>query len=395
MPARGRGARAGRRLGPAPRRRCGRHVPEPRAHLPFAPSSPHRGGGRARGLSHRAAPGAGAHPRIRTKGGVALAEPTPSSLPADRLVAAASADGSVRVTALTLTHAVEEARTAHATLPVATAALGRAMAAGLLLAHALLKEPDRLTLRLLGDGPLGAVVVDASPAGDVRGYVAQPRVMLPPTPAGKLDVGRAVGRRGVLHVSHDSGIGRPYTGSVPLVSGEVGEDVAHYLTTSLQVPSAVAVGVRVGTGGVVLGAAGVLVQRLPGADEAAVADVEAALSRLGPVSQVAAAGGTAQDLLAAALAHLGHGAVAEVPLAWRCTCSRERTARLLAALGAETLDGMIADDGGAELTCHFCGAVYRFDAAELKALGAESNRSAGDDEGRPVHGPDGPAPPEP
>lgn len=290
-----------------------------------------------------------------------------TGLPEDSLASAATADGGWRISAVTLTHAVEKARQAHETLAVVTAALGRAMAGALLLAQGL-KEPERLTLRVLGDGPIGGLVVDASPGGEVRGYVKQPRVMLEPNALGKLDVGRAVGTNGMLHVSHDSGAGHPYTGSVPLVSGEIGEDLAHYLAVSLQVPSAVSVGVRVGTGGVLLGAAGILAQRLPDGDLAAARTLEAALERIGPVSSAAEAGTSARSLVEEMSSGLGHGAVQEIPVAWRCTCSRERTGRVLATLGTKAIDEMISEDDGAELRCQFCGAVYRFSADDLRAL---------------------------
>lgn len=291
----------------------------------------------------------------------------PAALPADGLASAVTADGAARVSVIALSRSVEAARQAHGTLPVATAALGRALAGALLLAQGL-KAPERLTLRLIGDGPLGGVVADASPDGDVRGYVKEPRVMLPPSAEGKLDVGRAVGRNGLLHVSHDSGDGHPYTGSVPLVSGEIGEDLARYLHASLQVPSAVAVGVRVGHGGSVTGAGGILAQRLPGGDGATLAALEAQIHRIAPLSSRMAEGLDAKAVLALLLDGIGAGPVHERAVQWRCTCTRGRTSRLLASLGPDALDEMIAEDGGAELRCQFCGALYRFDRDELTRL---------------------------
>lgn len=283
---------------------------------------------------------------------------------------------------MTLSHALEEARQSHGTLPVATAALGRTLAGAGLLALTF-KGEGRLTLRVLGTGPLGTVVADASPRGDLRGYVQNPRVMLPPNDRGKLDVGRAVGPTGQLHVSHDIGLRVPYAGSVPLVSGEIGEDLATYLERSAQVPSAVTLGVRVGSGGVVLGAAGILVQRMPttqpgfadrdDADDATLWEeiatrVEAALDALGPVSSAAEHGLDSGDLLEHAFAGYAHGVRTDVAIRWQCTCSRERTGRLLRAMGADSLEEMAEEDGGAELRCHFCGHMYRFDAEELRRL---------------------------
>lgn len=311
-----------------------------------------------------------------------------TNLPDDTAVAAAADDGSFRVVALTLTHTLEEARRAHGTLPVATAALGRALAGAALLALTY-KGEGRLTLRILGNGPLGAVVADASPLGDVRGYVQNPRVLLPPNGEGKLDVGRAVGREGVLHVSHDIGLRTPYSGSVPLATGEIGDDLAVYLARSAQIPSAVTVGVRVGSGGVVLGAGGILVQRMPSSEpEAALLEedeaerlwqetaqrVEEALYALGPVSSAVAEGIDARTLLERMFRGHGHGAVRSVPIRWQCTCSRERTGRLLIAMGPDALEEMAREDDGAELRCQFCGRVYRFTAEELQAFAASARQ---------------------
>lgn len=311
--------------------------------------------------------------------------------PPDRASSAAAADGTFRVVAITLSHTLEEARQSHGTLPVATAALGRALAGAGLLALTF-KGEGRLTLRLLGDGPLGAVVADASPRGDLRGYVQNPRVMLPPNSRGKLDVGRAVGPKGLLHVSHDIGLRIPYAGSVPITSGEIGDDLAVYLDRSAQIPSAVTLGVRVGSGGIVLGAAGILVQRMPDPDtdfadrddaddvaawEEIAAHVEAALESLGPVSSAAERGLAAEDLLEHAFAGYPHGQRTDVAVRWQCTCNRERTGRLLRAMGAETLEEMADEDGGAELRCHFCGRTYRFDADELRRLARDVIASDG------------------
>ena len=314
--------------------------------------------------------------------------PARHPLPPDSAASSAAQDGSFRVIALTLSHALEEARASHGTLPVATAALGRALAGAGLLALTF-KGEGRLTLRILGNGPLGAVVADASPRGDLRGYVQNPRVMLPPNREGKLDVGRAVGPDGRLHVSHDIGLRIPYAGSVPLTTGEIGEDLAVYLDRSAQIPSAVTLGVRVGTAGVVLGAAGILVQRMPpldhpfgDTDEADDAQawretagrIEAALDTLGPVSSAAEAGLDARALLEHAFAGYPHGQVTTLPIRWQCTCSRERTGRLLRAMGADSLEEMADEDGGAELRCHFCGRTYQFDADELRRFAAEARQ---------------------
>jgi molecular chaperone Hsp33 len=310
--------------------------------------------------------------------------PSLQKLPPDEAVFGSTGDGALRVVAVTVTHAVETARSAHGTLAVATAALGRAMAAAALLAMNL-KGQGRLTLRLLGDGPIGAVVADAGSDGSLRGYVQNPRVLLPPNAQGKLDVGRAVGRRGILHISHDIGLGVPYTGSVPLATGEVAEDLARYLHWSEQVPSVVSLGVRLGPGGTVRGAAGVLAQRMPeGEGLVDPEELEATVRSLGSVSWAAAQGLSARDLMDQVLAGRAPGQVSRRPLAFRCTCTRERALRLVRALGWEELSRMAQEDGGAELTCHFCGQVYRFSPEELLAPGPPSvDQESVDDGGLP------------
>ena len=289
----------------------------------------------------------------------------------DQILRATSAKGQVRGIAITGTHLVEAIRRRHRTYPVATAALGRALLGTLLLAQALIKPPDRLTLRLLGDGPLGAVVADADALGTVRGYVLEPKVALPLKENGKLDVGRAVGRSGTLAVSRTSQDGPPYSSSVRLVTGEIGEDLAHYLWRSEQVPSAVTLGVLLRATGTVQAAGGILLQVLPGGEEYA-NELEQRVSALGPVSARIAAGATAEDLLAELLGGLpGFQAAEEGTPRLRCTCSRARARRSLLLLGADALDELV-EDGGADLSCHFCGHSYHYDVAELVRLRGEA-----------------------
>lgn len=284
----------------------------------------------------------------------------------DRLVVATAAAGAIRAAAIVLTGAVDEARRRQALYAVATAALGRAMAGAALLA-ATLRTDQRLTLRLLGDGPLGGVIADANGEGHVRGYVKHPKVVLPVSPAGKLDVGRGVGRHGIIHVSRDLGLRAPYISSAPLVSGEVGEDLSHYLVRSEQIPSAVSLGVRVGSGGKVLGAAGLLVQVLPGGD-ASMDQAARGVEDLGPISSLAARGASPEDLLETALASLSVSILSERPIRFRCTCNRPRARRLLGALPPEELMTMADEDHGAEMRCHFCGRMYRFKQEEIERL---------------------------
>jgi len=187
----------------------------------------------------------------------------------DYLVRAVALDGQIRAFAGQTTSLAEEARQRHGTWPTATAALGRTLTAGLLLALDL-KGDNALTIRVMGDGPLGAIVVTADAAGGVRGYVQEPQVLLP-SRSGKLDVGGAVGSNGSLYISKDLGMKEPYVGSVPLVSGEIAEDITYYLAASEQIPAVTALGVSVDTDGKVLAAGGYIIQVMPGAEESTIA----------------------------------------------------------------------------------------------------------------------------
>ncbi|MBE3589829.1 MAG: Hsp33 family molecular chaperone HslO [Firmicutes bacterium] len=305
--------------------------------------------------------------------------------PAGRLVRGTSQDASVRVLAAVTTPCVEEARRRHDLWPTAAAAVGRALTAAALMAEDL-KVPGAVVIRFRGDGPLGGLVAEGrrpERAGDpieVRGYAHEPHVDLDLNARGKLDVGRAVGR-GTLYVVRDEFTGEPYTGTAAIVTGEIGEDLAHYFLQSEQRRTAVALGVLVDPDGSVRAAGGAIVEVLPGAGEETVARLEDNIARLGGVSRFVDRGGDADAIAAAVLGDLGFRRLAERPVVFRCRCSRERLAAALVALGEAELDSMAREDGGAELRCRFCGAVYRFDVAELEALRADARRAGGGREG--------------
>ncbi|HEY8531188.1 MAG TPA: Hsp33 family molecular chaperone HslO, partial [Limnochorda sp.] len=264
------------------------------------------------------------------------------------------------------TQAVEEARHRHGLLPVATAALGRTMTGAALLA-ATLKGDEELTLQVVGDGPLGRIVAVAGAQGAVRGYVDHPDVTLPSKPGGHLDVGGAVGR-GELLVIRDLGLKEPYVGRVPLVSGEIGEDLAYYLARSEQIPSVVALGVLVDVDGKARAAGGLMIQLMPGHREETVAAVERAVADLPAISWSIDAGHGPRKLAQERLGPLGLQWIAEQPLRFACPCSRERFERGLVALGAEELQALLNEQGGAETVCRFCGARYAFSREDLERL---------------------------
>lgn len=299
---------------------------------------------------------------------------------ADQLIRATAADGGIRIVGVVTTRLVEEARQRHALSPVGTAALGRTMTAGLLLASSMKRPESRVNIRLRGDGPLGGILVDAGLDGTVRGYVDNPETDVPATPQGKLDVGAAIGRNGYLYVVRDVGYGYPYSSTVELVSGEVGEDIAYYLATSEQTPSALALGVYVGPGGVEA-AGGILLQILPKAarDESLITVLESRMAELSAFTAKLREHKTLPEMIQDLGGDLGLTMLPGNQLVrFHCPCSRDRMLGALKMLGAEELQDMIETDGGAEATCHFCNTVYHSSSEDLAALiqDLESQRSS-------------------
>ncbi len=281
----------------------------------------------------------------------------------DYMVRGTGGGGQIRVVAVASTGVVEEARRRHRTTPVATAALGRLLTAAAIMGVDLQRE-DTLTLRLLGNGPLGAVVAVADPGGLVRGYVQEPMVDLPPRVDGKLDVARAVGG-GTLVVARDLGLREPYVGSVPLITGEIAEDITNYYLVSEQIPSAMALGVLVDRDHLVLAAGGWLVQLMPGHGEDIAEQLETNISRMGPVSRDIERGLVPEEMVHRLLDGLEPVIYGCHPITFACRCNRSRLAGLLAALGKDELEEMRVQERGAEIKCHFCGEYYHFSAEDL------------------------------
>ncbi|MFQ4141239.1 Hsp33 family molecular chaperone HslO [Chlorogloeopsis sp. ULAP02] len=288
---------------------------------------------------------------------------------ADQLIRATAADGGIRAVGAITTRLTEEARQRHKLSYVATAALGRTMAAGLLMASNMKRTGSRVNVRVKGDGPLGGILVDAGLDGTVRGFVENPTVELPPNTKGKLDVGCAVGE-GYLYVVRDVGYGYPYSSTVELVSGEIGDDVAHYLGASEQTPSAVVLGVFVGANGVTA-AGGLLVQVLPKAarDEALIETLESRVAALSGFTPLLQAGKSLTEIFQDLLGDMGLAIFPETQmLRFHCGCSFERVLGALKMLGETELQDMITKDDGAEATCDFCGTVYQASSAHLAQL---------------------------
>lgn len=287
----------------------------------------------------------------------------------DGIVRAMTYDGYVRISAVVTTEAVGEAQRRHGTYPVATAALGRVMSSALLLSWGL-KGEGNMTLRVLGDGPLGGIIVTANAFGDVKGYVQEPQVDVALNEQGKLDVGGAIGK-GDLYVTKDIGLREAYTGSVALVSGEIGDDVAQYLLDSEQTPSLVAVGVLVNPDLSVAASGGIIIQAMPDAPEAILEELAQKLEGVQPVSTLVHNGDGPKELIGHYLSGLSINYLEEMPVQFNCQCGREKIGGLLKSLGQEELKDILAKEGQSEVICHFCNEVYLFERNELEGLLAE------------------------
>ena len=294
----------------------------------------------------------------------------------DCLVRAISADGLIKAAAVSTRALTEEARQIHHTLPVATAALGRTLAAASIMGNALKEDGESVTLRIRGDGPLGTVLAVSDNLGNVRGYVDNPGLDLPLRPDGKLDVGGAVGQDGTLTVIRDLHMKEPYVGSVALLGGEIAEDLAAYFAESEQVPTVCALGVLVDRDQSVLAAGGYLIQLLPGASEEMITRIETGVRTAGTVTAILRENGDPAALLGAVLSDFEMEYLERSPIAYRCNCSRDRMERALISLGRNGLREVLDQQGGAELSCQFCGKVERFTRRDLEELLASMEASA-------------------
>ncbi|HJB76936.1 Hsp33 family molecular chaperone HslO [Oscillibacter valericigenes] len=286
----------------------------------------------------------------------------------DQLIRAISSDGRVKAVAVSTRDLTERARQIHKTLPVATAALGRALAAASMMGNALKEDGASVTLQIKGGGPLGTLLAVSDNQGNVRGTVDDPQVDLPLRPDGKLDVGAAVGQDGTLTVIRDLNMKEPYVGSVGLLGGEIAEDLAAYFVESEQIPTACGLGVLVDRDQSVLAAGGYLIQLLPGAGEDTIAKVEGSLMAAGAVTGLLRDDPDPEAMLRRALSDFDLEILEKSPIEYRCYCSRERMERALISLGAEELQSMIDEQGSADLTCRFCDNVQHFSREDLEAM---------------------------
>ena len=292
----------------------------------------------------------------------------------DYIVRAISTDGLVQAAAICSRELTERARQIHHASPVATAALGRALAGASMMGNALKGQGASLTLQIKGGGPLGTVLAVSDAEGNVRGYVANPQVDLPLRDDGKLDVGGAVGGEGTITVIKDLHMKEPYVGTVDLMGGEIAEDIAGYFVESEQIPTACALGVLVDRDQSVLAAGGYLIQLLPGAGEDIITKVEGSVLAAGAVTKLLQEDDDPESMLRRALSDFDLEILERSPIEYRCYCSRDRMRRALISLGKEELEALIHEQGRAEMTCQFCDAVYDFDRQQLEQLAADARK---------------------
>ena len=287
---------------------------------------------------------------------------------ADQIVRGMTADGFVKVVGITTRDIVERARQIHKTLPTATAALGRVLTAASMMGNMQKTEQGSLTLRFQGGGPLGTLLAVSDWQGNVRGYVENPQISLLEKYRGKLDVGAAVGADGTLTVIRDLRMKDPYIGTVPLVSGEIAEDITSYFVQSEQIPTACALGVLVDTDQSVRAAGGYLIQMLPGAPDHIVDQLERSIAAVGNVTSVLDAGASAEELLQMLFVGMDLRLLETEPVCDRCYCSRDRVASTLLSLGERELTDILAEGETVTVSCQFCDAEYAFTPDDIREL---------------------------
>lgn len=286
----------------------------------------------------------------------------------DYIVNAITSNGAIRVVAADTTQLCNRAQEIHKMSPTAAAALGRTLTAAAIMGSMLKSSEDSLTVQLNGGGPIGKVVAVSDGNANVKGYVGNPLVDLPLNEKGKLDVGGAIGRDGMLGIIRDLGLKEPYVGQVPLVNGEVAEDLTQYYATSEQLPTAVALGVLVDVDYSIKAAGGFILQVLPGAYDEDIDNVEKTVASISSVTEMLDNGKKPEDIVEQLLKDYEIEYFENVPAQYQCDCSRDRTDRALISIGKEELEKIINEDGKAQITCHFCDNVYEYNKEELEKL---------------------------
>ncbi len=290
----------------------------------------------------------------------------------DYIVRAAAANTQIRASAAVTTELVEEARRRHGASPVATAALGRLLTGGVMMGSMMKNEEDMLTLQIKCSGQIGGLTVTADSQGNVKGYVHNPDVMLPPK-NGKLDVGGALGQ-GVLTVIKDMGLKEPYSGQTILQTGEIAEDLTYYFATSEQVPSSVGLGVLMEKDNTVRCAGGFIVQVMPFIEDKVLEKLEANIQKIQSVTSMLDNGHTPEEMLGQVLEGLDLEITDTLPAKFHCNCSKERIEKAIISIGKKEIQSMIDDGKEIEVKCHFCNTAYTYSVEELKDLLKKAKR---------------------
>lgn len=272
----------------------------------------------------------------------------------------------VKISCADTTDIVEEARKIHGLNPTPTAALGRVLTMGTLMGTMMKNETDKLTLQILGDGPIGSILVTAKSNGDVKGYVSNPLAEADLKPNGKLNVSAVVGK-GDLRIIRDIGVGNPYVGTVPLQTGEIAEDFAYYFATSEQIPTVVALGVLVNKDGSVKKAGGYILQTLPDTPEEILALIEKRVSESKPITEMLESGMTLEEIATYISDDLNTFMVEDMEIQWKCDCSKERMEEAILSLGKKEI-AELAKDESVETVCHFCNTKYHFSKEEIEKM---------------------------
>ncbi|OPZ90923.1 MAG: 33 kDa chaperonin [Firmicutes bacterium ADurb.Bin419] len=286
----------------------------------------------------------------------------------DYVIRATAAEGTVRAVAAITTNMVIDATKIHGLSPLASVALGRTMTAASLMSTFFKGSKDTLTIQIKGDGPLGGIVVVSDSNANVRGYVYNPLIYLPPNEYGKYDVAGAIGANGYLNVIRDLGLKEPYIGYVDLLSGEIAEDIAYYFASSEQVPSVVSLGVLIDSEELIHCSGGFIIQLMPGADENTISVIEEKINGLPPVTKLLSEGKKPEDILELVLGDMKLKIGEKSPCRYNCNCSKERMEKGLLSLGKKEILSMVEEQHGAETQCHFCNSKYQFTEKELLDL---------------------------
>lgn len=285
----------------------------------------------------------------------------------DYIIRGMAADHQVRFFAASSRNLVEEARKRHDTSPVATAALGRLLTAGAMMGTMCKNDTDVITIQIKCSGSIGGLVVTADAKANVKGYVYNKDVMLPPSKAGKLDVGKALDL-GVLTVIKDLGLKEPYSGQTHLVSGEIAEDLTYYFATSEQIPTSVALGVLMNKDNTVRQAGGFIIQMMPFAEDGLIATLEDRLKEFSSVTSHLDAGETPEDMMKKLFEGYDIDIEDKIPTQFYCNCSKERVSKAVISVGKKDLQEMIQEGKPIEVNCHFCNSHYTFTVEEMEEM---------------------------